>query len=130
LDGIHPRAVVILIGTNDLGGPLPVFYQRPPPLLASVAAATEQVVKRVREGARREDHRHRHPAASRALDRIDNVNRRLIAMPDVIYLDLGSKLAGPDGLLKPEYSIDGLHLTDAGYQGWADMLQPMLPSNP
>jgi S-formylglutathione hydrolase FrmB/lysophospholipase L1-like esterase len=42
---------------------------------------------------------------------------------DVLVLDLHKKLIGEDGLLKEEYSRDGLHITKAGYQVWADMIK-------
>jgi lysophospholipase L1-like esterase len=35
---------------------------------------------------------------------------------DVPVVDLHKALLGEDGLLKPEYSKDGLHITTAGYE--------------
>jgi len=42
---------------------------------------------------------------------------------DVPVIDLYDKLVGEDGLLKPEYSRDGLHITKEGYQVLADMMK-------
>jgi len=33
------------------------------------------------------------------------------------------ELAGPDGLLKPEYSLDGVHLTERAYRFWVAALR-------
>lgn len=41
---------------------------------------------------------------------------------DIPVLDLYETLVGDDGLLRPEYSRDGLHLSRAGYEIWADMM--------
>lgn len=38
------------------------------------------------------------------------------------YIDLNAKLA-PNGTLEIAYSRDGIHLTEAGYQVWADLLK-------
>ena len=41
------------------------------------------------------------------------------------YVDLYSELE-EDGYLKPEYSDDGLHLTDEAYDVWTDMIEDYL----
>ena len=41
---------------------------------------------------------------------------------DIPILDIHAKLVGEEGLLKPEYSKDGLHITGAGYEILAGMM--------
>jgi lysophospholipase L1-like esterase len=41
---------------------------------------------------------------------------------DIPVLDLYEKLVGDDGLLLPDYSKDGLHLSESGYVLWAEMM--------
>jgi lysophospholipase L1-like esterase len=47
---------------------------------------------------------------------------------EVLYLDLGERFLEPDGTLKPEIMHDYLHLTETGYQRWAEGLKPILQS--
>lgn len=42
------------------------------------------------------------------------------------YLDVYSVLSTQDGLLIPEYTNDGLHLSGKGYLVWAEIIQPHL----
>jgi lysophospholipase L1-like esterase len=48
------------------------------------------------------------------------------AAPSVTYLDLWPALATPKGTLRPDYTIDGLHLTGPGYAAWVECLRPLL----
>lgn len=41
---------------------------------------------------------------------------------DITYIDLYSELVGEDGLLKLEYTVDGLHISDEGYKVITDVL--------
>ena len=41
------------------------------------------------------------------------------------YLDLYSQLVD-SGYIRPEYTTDGLHLSDEAYEVWADFMQPYL----
>ena len=41
---------------------------------------------------------------------------------EIPVLDLYETLVGADGLLRAEYSRDGLHLSRAGYEVWAEMM--------
>ena len=43
------------------------------------------------------------------------------------WLDVGSRMADPSGVLAEPYSGDGLHLTGAGYRAWAEAIRPLLP---
>ena len=42
------------------------------------------------------------------------------------YLDLYEEFAGEDGCLCPEYNLDSIHLTPAGYALWLSRLAPIL----
>lgn len=43
------------------------------------------------------------------------------------FMEVYKPLADADGLLRKEYSRDGLHLSAAGYQVWADAIEKVLP---
>jgi lysophospholipase L1-like esterase len=60
---------------------------------------------------------------------INAVNPQLATLDDgvhVRYLDFGAKFLGPDGKIPDAIMSDHLHPTVAGYQIWADAMQPLL----
>ena len=128
LDGIHPKVVVLLIGTNNSGD-----------TVAHVTAGTDKVVSEIR---------HKLPdakllllaifprgatptaagvAATRA--KLTKVNQSLAKLDDgtrIRYLDIGDKFLAPDGSIPKDVMSDGLHPTPKGYQIWTDAMQPLL----
>jgi lysophospholipase L1-like esterase len=44
----------------------------------------------------------------------------------VRFLDIGAKLGNPDGSLSKDVMPDFLHLSEKGYQIWADAMAPLL----
>ena len=44
--------------------------------------------------------------------------RKLTDGRKILWLDVGDELRGPDGRIKKEYALDGIHLSDAGYKVW------------
>ena len=130
VDGIKPKVVVLMIGTNNLGA-------NPE---AEVADGVKAVVDRLRaklpeakvlllgifpRGARRNV-----PDPAVAPDpRVARVNSRLAALDDgkmVKYLDFGATFLDADGQVPRANMPDFLHLTPAAYQSWADAMEPTL----
>ena len=129
LDGVNPKIIVILAGTNNVG--------MEPGGDAKVADITRGL-KALLEACRL-----RAPAAVIVLTAIfprnDNmavmpeiaqINRNLAALADgtrVRYLDVNDKLADKDGLLFEGMmnERDKLHPTIKAYQVWADALKPI-----
>lgn len=65
----------------------------------------------------------------RSNDQIQKVNQGLreIAKEEKLdYIDLYSSLKDDQGNLKAEYTVDGLHLSDAGYQVVQEIIEPYL----
>jgi lysophospholipase L1-like esterase len=131
LDGVHPKVIVLLAGTNNIG-------RTPPngpddPRIANVTRGVTAIVDAMRAKA---------PDATIILmgifPRNDNikvmpivtaVNAKLAAFADgrrVRYLNINDKLADADGRLFEGMSGDGLHPSIKGYQVWADALKPIL----
>jgi lysophospholipase L1-like esterase len=131
LDGVHPRVVVLLAGTNNVGNTLPVAGIDS--AVANITSGLRAVVDAIKEKA---------PAAVIILTAIfprnDNpavmpvingINRNLEQFADgksVRYLNVNNKLADPsgklfDGMMNP----DRLHPALPGYQVWADALKPL-----
>ena len=50
----------------------------------------------------------------------------LVEEKEYAYVDLFSNVKNENGRLTKEYSIDGIHLSDAGFKVWADMVKPLL----
>ncbi len=128
LDGVDPRVIVVQAGTNNLR-----VGADPDTQIASIAAGIEAIVQACRAKA---------PGAVIVLtgvfprrDRgsfdavIDGANEALAAFAGgagVRFLDINEELSDDDGRLLDSMSDDGLHLSAAGYQVWADALRPVL----
>jgi lysophospholipase L1-like esterase len=131
LDGVHPKVIVLLAGTNDIG------YRLPPEgdsaKVSHITKGMEAVLKVMRAKA---------PDATiilmgifprnnnRAIfSTIKKINRNLEKMADgqkIRYLNINDKLADADGVLYEGMTDpDKLHLALKGYQVWADALKPL-----
>ena len=120
----RPRAVFLLVGTNDLSFDIPLqeITHNVESILGAIeraAPGTPVVVQSVM------------PRGLTYRDEILALNRcyrELVdAAPDnVRYLDLWPVLATPGGALKPELTQDSLHLNGKGYVEWTEALQPIL----
>ncbi len=120
----RPRAVFLLIGTNDLSAAVPEAE------IAGTVAATLDTIARVSPGI---------PVFLQSVmprslvfrNEISSLNERYqeiaeAAPEQVRYLDLWPALATPDGALRPEMTADSLHLNGAGYRAWVDVLRPII----
>ncbi len=123
---IHePKAISLLIGTNDLHG----LGQS-----TDVDSIAEQMSSLVREIRRMAPDaalliNSVMPRSSHFRERITRLNvhyRRIAEQNEAIYVDLWPVLAGSDGSIRPEYTADGLHLSIEGYRAWVSALRPHL----
>jgi len=127
LDGINPKVVVLLLGTNNIKKNSP----------KDIAEADAKIVKIIRDKLPKSKvlllgifpRAHKTDLAElKVPERVKAVNALLAEMDDgvnVRYLDLGDKLA-PDGKVTPEIYQDGVHLTAKGLQIWAQAMTPLL----
>lgn len=126
LANLHPKAVVLMIGTNNLTeGDSP----------ADVAQGIQAVVAKLREI---------YPNAQILLMGIlprgaaDDPMRQAVAATNqlisgladgqhVQYFDIGPALLNPDGSFRPGIALPGLiHINTIGYQFWAAAIEPAL----
>jgi lysophospholipase L1-like esterase len=132
LDGLAPKAVVILIGTNNLAGTKNARENTP----AEIAEAIGVIVDKVQAKC---------PKAQIILtdvfprgEKPDNPYRAKIAeinkgltklggKPRVTVLDLTSKFTNADGTISKDVMSDFLHPTAKGYAIWAEALRAVLP---
>ena len=134
LDGVHPRVIVLLAGTNNVGGTprqgvdggvvesvvsgitaiLDVMRRKAPDAIVILMGITPRTDSR---------------GGASVMPTIDAINDRLAALADgtrVRYLNINRQLARADGAPRDGVTGDGLHLTLTGYQLWADALKPIL----
>jgi lysophospholipase L1-like esterase len=123
LDGVNPKVIVLLAGTNNVGSGAPA---------ADVTRGLTAVVRVMQAKASnavvvltgifpRND-------KMAAMATIDQINANLAKMADgkrVRYLNVNDRLADRDGKLFEGMMGDQLHPTVKGYQVWADALRPI-----
>jgi lysophospholipase L1-like esterase len=128
LDGVNPKVIVILAGTNNVGKEPGDESQ-----VADVTRGLAAIVDTCRQKTpaatiivtaifpRGDD-----PGVMRA---IAGINANLAKMADgksIRFLDVNSGLADADGTLAEGMTVDGLHPSLKGYEVWAEGLKPIL----
>ena len=126
LDKIHPKVIVLLIGTNNI-----TIGMTPDQIAEGIAA----LIKAIQEKA---------PASKILLlgilprgesiqeannEKIRQTNAKLALLADnkrIFYLDVGDKLVEPDGSISREIMPDKLHVAEPGYTRWMDAMKPTL----
>lgn len=127
LDGIEPKAVVIMIGTNNIGH----FASEEP---AWTAAGVKKVVATVREKLPKAKILllgvfPRDTKASPMRKKVEAINEIIKTFADgaaVKYLDIGAKFLDDQGELPKDVMPDKLHPNGKGYQIWYDAMWPTL----
>ena len=133
LDGINPKVIVLLAGTNNVGNKVP-------------AAGADSVVENVTKGLQAVVRVMQSKAPDAVIilmaifprndnmgviPEIDRINANLAHIADgrrIRYLNINDQLADDDGRLREGMmnADDKLHPTVRGYQLWADALKPLL----
>jgi lysophospholipase L1-like esterase len=130
LDGVNPKIIVVLAGTNNVGNTSPQGREDPR------VADTIRGIKAILDICRRKA-----PNSTIVLMGITPRNDNITVMPiinkindniakfadgkKIRYLNINDKLADKEGRLLAGMSGDGLHLDVKGYQVWADALKPI-----
>jgi lysophospholipase L1-like esterase len=127
LDGVNPKVIVIQAGANNVGdraGDPAKVREITTGIIALAASCRAKApdARLVLTGV--------FPRSERAVvDEIAAVNKALAAFARserIAFLNICDALADEHGLLRREFSSDGLHLSEAGYQVWANALTPVL----
>lgn len=122
LEGIHPKLVVLLIGTNNNN-------QKPEAIAEGIKAIISEIQTRS-PGTRILLHGifPKGPALTPTRNRIAQVNKIIstYAHPDdpkrVVYVDIGDKFLNADGSINKELMPDTLHPSAKGYEMWAEAI--------
>lgn len=127
---LDPRAVVLLIGTNDLedGGEPETIVANVKAILAACRRYNAKMPVIVCKVMPSDPSKHRPP------DQIRRINELLEAavkdQPQVRLCDSWTIFADANGNAKPEEFPDLLHPNAAGYAKWAAALRPLLANLP
>lgn len=128
LDGVNPKVIVILAGTNNVG--------RDPgddTKITDITKGIKAVIDRCRQKAPRAKiiltaifPRNDNVAVIPTINRINENIARFADGKQIRFLNINDKLADQNGILFEGLTVDKLHLSLKGYQIWADALKPLL----
>jgi lysophospholipase L1-like esterase len=130
LDGIHPKIIVLLAGTNNVGMDTPAGSDDA--RVADITHGLETVIGTMRAKAPEATiiltaifPRNDNIAVMPTINKInDNLSR--LAGPKIRYLNINDMLADKNGrLFEGMMNPDNLHPAIKGYQVWADALKPI-----
>jgi lysophospholipase L1-like esterase len=124
VEGIHPKVVVLMIGTNNSGSNT----------AEAIANGVTAIVKSLREKLPESKilllgvfPRGEKPGSIR--DKLAAVNEKISKLDDgkmIKYLDIGKSFLQEDGTIARDVMPDFLHLSPKGYRIWADAMEPTL----
>ena len=126
LDGLKPKAAVVLIGVNNI----PADTNSPRQVLEGVTAVVNKLREKLPDTKIlllgifpfREDfcaQRGKALQVNQALRKLDDGQH-------VRFLDIGSQFIQPDGTISKDMMRDYLHLSPTGYRLWAEAIEPEL----
>ena len=132
LDGVDPKVIVILAGTNNVGN-----QPGDDAKVADIVAGLKALVTTCQQKAPNTKliltgifPRNDNAAAPTAIvPEINTINTEIAKLADnktVFYVNINDKLADANGKLYDGMTVDHLHPTVKGFQLWADALNPIL----
>jgi len=130
VDGLRPKAIVLMIGTNDIGMERDGFSLRGTP--EEAAEGVKAIVAELRSKC--PDAKilllgvfpRAHLAGDTMRKEVAAINQHLAGWADgehVSYLDIGARFLQADGTLSPDIMPDYLHPSPQGYEIWGNAIQ-------
>jgi beta-glucosidase len=132
LDGLHPKVVILMIGTNNTG------KERNKDKIRNTTSETIEGVHAVVHAVqtRLPDSRilllgifPRGEPGNPQRQQIQEINQAIASLADgrrIVFLDIGGKFLSPDGRIAKDIMSDLLHPTEKGYRIWAEAMEPTL----
>ncbi len=125
VEGLDPKLVLIMIGTNNLGG------NTAEEIAEGVGAVVAEYRKRlpnaviVLQGIFPRNQNPADPARAE-IKRINAMIAKLGDGKKVVFVDFGEKFLAADGTLPAEVMPDFLHPSEKGYEIWAEAITPVV----
>ena len=121
-----PRMIVLYAGGNDLNA-----KKEPDQVVADFKAFVAKIREKLPETEIAYISIAGNPARWGQIEKVREVNRRIEAITKeekgLKFIDVHSKMLGPDGLPKPEIFLpDRLHMNEKGYAIWKEVVAPFL----
>jgi lysophospholipase L1-like esterase len=126
LDGLHPKVVVLMIGTNNSRTNSP----------EQIAEGIKVILHKIHEkcptskilllGVFPRNTPKDIPAQIEAPAKINAIISKFADGKRIVYLNINSVFLGPDGKVPADIMPDFLHPNEHGYQLWADAMNPTL----
>ncbi|WP_238392274.1 GDSL-type esterase/lipase family protein [Paenibacillus antri] len=131
MNGLTPRTVVILIGTNNTSETVNARANRPEEIAEGLRAICDRVEALAPQANiiimavfPREQHPD-HPRRKRIAE-MNALYAELAEERRYAFVDIGPQLLESDGTLSEQTAPDFCHLTERGYRCWANALRPLL----
>jgi len=126
LDGLHPKVVVLMIGTNNTRDNSP----------EQIAEGIKVILDKIQDkcpgtkvlllGVFPRNTLKDTPAMDEAPAKINAIISKFADGKKIVYLNINDKFLGPDGKVPASIMPDFLHPNEHGYQLWADAMNPTL----
>jgi len=125
MNGIHPKLILLMIGTNNLAGNTnEEIAEGIKAIIAEYCCLCPDTVILLQGIFPRNTE-----SANPLRARIKEINKIIAGYADgkkILFLDFGEKFLQPDGTLSAEIMPDFLHPNGNGYRIWADAIQPFI----
>lgn len=124
-DGLHPKTVVINIGTNNFTGTGHARTNTPEEIAEGIMAIVGRVRSKSPEsriivmGVFPRFEKPTHPGRAKITALNALVAADLANVPNTTFLDIGAQMLQPDGTISRSIMGDFTHPTEAGYSIWA-----------
>jgi lysophospholipase L1-like esterase len=131
LEGIHPKVIVLLAGTNNIGR-----AHASDAKVRDIAKGIKALLDTIRERAPNATiivmgilPRNDGAQPTAVMASIKKINENIATFADgktIRYVNINDRLADMQGNLREGMTVDRLHLSLKGYRVWADALKPLL----
>ena len=124
LDGIHPKVMVLMIGTNNDGVDQPEWIAS---AIARIVAVTHDKLPATKVLLLGVFPRGKHGNQAAVVNQqVNGIISKLDNGSTVRYLDIGKVFLDANGDVPPEMMPDGLHPNPHGYDLWYAAMKPLL----
>jgi len=131
LDGLHPRTVIINIGTNNTSQTSNARINTSSEIAEGIRAICMRIRSKVPSSRillMAVFPREQFPTDSRRIliNEINSLLKMFVEEQKITFIDIGPRLLDSNGVYIPGMTYDFCHPTEKGYQIWADALRSLI----